>query len=301
MDISTLKLFMEVAHQGSFTDVAKTEGVAPSSVSRAIAGLENELGIRLFQRSTRKLKPTEAGLVYLERIASIVDELESARQIATDVSEEPRGTLRVTAPTVFGQTHIVPLLPELQARYPSMTIELLLTDAYLDLIEERVDVAIRLGSLQDSTYIARRLQKMDFFICASPEYIEKHGKPDTPQEIRNHNCLLFPRTGHSLNWLFKDNDGNIFEVPISGKCLITNSDAIRQSALSGMGLALLPDWLINTDVQSGSLVTLFDEFTVTATNYGSAVWLLYPSREYVPLKTRVFINYLVTSFRDKSA
>jgi len=149
MDIDSLNLFLHVMHQRSFTEVAKQQNLAPSSVSRTMASLEKELGIRLFQRSTRQLEPTEAGSVYFERIAPIIRELEAAKQIAVDVNQEPKGTLRVTASVVYGQMNIAPLLPFLTAKYPSLTIELLLTDAYLDLIEERIDVSIRLGSLQD--------------------------------------------------------------------------------------------------------------------------------------------------------
>jgi DNA-binding transcriptional LysR family regulator len=297
MDTETLSLFVEVMRHGSFADVARNRGVAPSSISRAIAGLEQELGIRLFQRTTRKLEPTEAGVVYFERVAPLIAELASARQVATDVTEEPRGILRVTAPVVFGQLYLVPLLPALAQRYPNLSIELLLSDAYLDLIEDRIDIAIRLGSLRDSSYIATRLRELEFYICASPAYLAQHGAPATPQQIGSHNCLLFPRTGYNLNWLFRDRDGNVLDIPIHGNCLITNSQAIRQCALAGMGLTLLPDWLIQEDVQSGALVRLFAEYDVTASDYDSAAWLLYPSRDYLALKTRMFIDHLVSSMR----
>jgi len=290
MDTHALKLFMEVMRRRSFTDVANSHGVAPSSVSRTVANLEKELGFRLFQRSTRKLEPTEAGIVYYERISPLVDELESAKQIAIDINDEPKGTLRVSAPIVFGQRYIVPLLAELMEKYPLLSIELQLTDAFQDLIEERIDVAVRLGKLEDSSCIARRVKPMAFFICASPGYIKQYGKPDTPQLIQNHHCLLFPRTGYNLNWLFKSRDQSPVEIPISGHYLITNSEAIRQCAVNGMGLALLPDWLINDDIQSGTLVRLFDQYDVTATDYESAIWLLHPSREYMPLKTRLFLD-----------
>ena len=294
MEISTLKLFIEVMRQRSFTEVARAHGIAPSSVSRTIAGLEDELGIRLFQRSTRKLEPTEAGKVYFEHISPSIDELETAREIAADVSVEPRGTLRVTSSIVFGQLAIVPLLPEFAALYPDLAVELILTDEFLDLIENRIDVAIRLGTLQDSSYIARCLQSIKFYICASPEYIANHGKPENPEQIKAHKCLLFPRVGHNLNWLFKDGEQTITEIPISGKYLITNSQAIKQCTLAGMGLSLLPDWLVNKEIIAGKLVRLFPDFDVTATDYESSVWLLYPSKEYLPLKVRVFIDFLNT-------
>jgi DNA-binding transcriptional LysR family regulator len=296
MDLETLELFVEVMRHGSFADVARARGVAPSSISRAIATLENELGIRLFQRSTRKLEPTEAAMVYFGRINPVVNEIETARQLALDVTEELKGTLRVTTGTVFGQTAIVPIIPELAKTHPQLSIELQLTDAYLDLVEERIDVAIRLGSLKDSSYIAKRLANMEFHVCASPDYIRRCGIPQKPEDIENHDCLVFPRTGYSVDWLFKDSRGGIKHIPIKGKYLITNSQAIKQCAITGMGLTLLPDWLINDALASGELVSMFSEYVVTATDFESAIWILYPSREYMPLKSRVFVDYLQLKF-----
>ncbi len=297
MDINTLKLFVEVMQRRNFTDIARTHDIAPSSVSRSITALEKELGIRLFQRSTRKLEPTEAGLAYFARVKTIIDDLNSAQQVAADLTEIPTGTLRITAATVFGSNHIVPLLPELAAKYPELAIDLNLTDNYLDLIDERIDVAIRLGTLEDSSYIAKRLTKMVFSICASPRYLEQHGTPITPDQIADHKCLLFPIAGYNLNWLFKDTQQNIIEATTSKTVLISNSNAIRQCTLLSMGLSLLPDWLVNNDIEQGKLVRLFPDYQVTTTNYDSSVWLIYPSKEYLPLKTRVFIDILTDRFK----
>ncbi|NOX76582.1 MAG: LysR family transcriptional regulator [Gammaproteobacteria bacterium] len=293
MDTEALEVFLDVMRQRNFTDVARARNLAPSSVSRTITGLEKEIGFRLFQRSTRKLEPTEAGRVYFERVEHILDELLSARQIAADLIEEPKGTLRISASTVYGEMYIVPLLPEISAKYPLLSIELILTDAYVDLIEERIDIAVRLGTLQDSSYIARQIKKLEFYVCASPRYLSKKGKPGSPQEIKDHNCLLFLRNKQNVNWLFKDSADEITETTISGKCLVTNSRAIKQCAIAGMGLALLPDWLVCDDIRSGSLVRLFDEFDVATTDYNGAIWFLYPSREYVPIKTRIFMDHLL--------
>jgi len=294
MDLDNLYLFIEVVQQGSFAKVARTWNIDPSSVSRAIAKLESELGIRLFQRSTRKLEITEIGEIYFQKIVPLVDELKSAQQIAIDIHQKPQGTLRTTAGVAFAQQQIVPLLPQLAKLYPDLSIELILIDSYLDLIEERIDVAIRLGTLQDSSYMVKHLRKMNFYICASPDYLSKHSQPKNPQDIENHNCLLFPRARHSLDWLFKDKAGKITEIKIRGKYLLTNSLAIKQCAIAGMGLALLPDWLVDSDLKSGTLVRLLAEYDVTATNFDSSVWLLYPSRAYIPAKTQVFIDYIVS-------
>ena len=292
MDLETLYLFIEVVQQRSFAKVARARNIDPSSVSRAIARLESELGIRLFQRSTRKLEITEIGEIYFQKIVPLVDELESAQQIAIDTHQKPQGNLRVTASSTFAQQRIVPLLPQLAKLYPDLSIELILTDFYLDLIEERIDVAIRLGTLQDSSYMVKHLRKMKFYICVSSDYLDKYGQPQTPQDIKNHNCLLFPRARHNLDWLFKDETEKITEIKIRGKYLLTNSLAIKQCAIAGMGLALLPDWLVDRELKSGKLIRLFAEYDVTATNFDSSIWLLYPSRAYIPAKTKVFIDYI---------
>lgn len=298
MDLATLNLFIEVVQQGSFAQVARMRNIDPSSVSRIIAKLEAELGIKLFQRSTRKLEPTEAGVIYYERVFPLLEKLEAAKQIATDIHYQPQGTLRVTVGSTFAQKQVISFLPDFTKAYPDLSIELIITDTYLDLIEERIDVAIRLGTLQDSSYMVKRLRKMSFYVCASPEYLTKFGKPKTLKDIEHHNCLLFPRYNSNLNWLFKDKKGKVTKIKIKGKYLLTNSLVIRQGAILGMGLALLPDWLISNDFESGSLVRLFAQYEATATNYESSIWLLYPSRTYIPTKTKVFINYLAAKLGE---
>ncbi len=287
---------MDVMQQRSFAAVARSRNIDPSSVSLAIAKLERDLDIRLFQRSTRKLQPTEAGQLYFDRVFPAVAELTAAQQQAMEITQTPRGTLRVTAPSVFAQKQLAPLLPEFAQQYPELRVELLLVDAYLDLIAERIDVAIRVGSLQDSTYRLQQLRPMEFFVCAGSGYLQQHGAPEKPEEIIDHTCLLFPRRNHSLNWLFKDEAGQTTEVPIQGQYLITNSAAIRECAISNMGLTLLPDWLIEKDIATGKLVRLFSHYTVTATDFNSSVWMLYPSQTFIPRKTQVWIDYLTKNF-----
>ena len=299
MDLESLQIFLDCLHRGNFTDVARQHDIAPSSVSRVISGLEKELGFRLFQRSTRRLQATEAGQRYGDRISVLLEDLDAARHHASSVVEQPSGLLRVTAPVVFGELYVVPLLPDLLAHYPDLHIELLLNDAFIDIIDERIDLAIRLGTLQDSSLIARRLSDLSFHICASPAYLDKHGTPLQPQQIQDHECLLFPRRGYNLNWIFKNNAGEQTEIAIKGRCLITNSRAIRQCAIDGMGLALLPDWLIRQDIKENALVPLFPDYQVSATDFNAAVWMLYPSREYLPSKTEVFMEQLHASYGVK--
>lgn len=191
MDISALHIFVDVVRRGSFAAVARDRSVDPSSISRPIVALEAELGIRLSQRTTRQLSLTEAGLVYFERVEPLVEEMAQARLAAVDLGARPTGVLRLTAAVSFGQKCIVPLLPAFSASYPELTMELMLTDAVVDIVTERIDLAIRLGPIPDSTFIARELLRTTYSVCASPDYLRRCGPIDTPDDIRGLNCLRF--------------------------------------------------------------------------------------------------------------
>ncbi|NEQ70352.1 MAG: LysR family transcriptional regulator [Symploca sp. SIO2D2] len=298
MDLSALQIFVEVMIQKSFAAVARDRNIAPSSVSRTIAGLEKELGVRLFQRTTRRLSPTEAGTAYFERIEPLIEEMQQAINATIDISGQPKGTLRVTASVSFGQKCIVPLLPDFGAMYPELTVDLLLTDAIVDLFADRIDVAIRLGLLADSTLIAQQLLRTHYRVCASPQYLQQFGHPQQPNDIQQHNCLLFALPGFRSRWIFKNSSGLTSEVPVHGRTIISNAIALEQCAIAGMGLALLPNWLIDNDLQAGTLVDVFPNYEVTATDFNTAAWLLYPSRTYVPLKVRAFIEFLKNSMQQ---
>jgi DNA-binding transcriptional LysR family regulator len=291
MDVATLQLFIEVVRQGSFAAVARDRNLDPSSVSRAIANLEEELGIRLFQRTTRQLSPTEAGQLYFERIEPLVEEMQQAVDAATDVADQPKGKLRVTASVSFGLKCIVPILPEFQALYPDLTVELFLTDAVVDLFADRIDLAVRLGTLADSTLIAQQLMRTHYVVCASPAYLQRFAPLNHPTDVTHHNCLLFPLAGFRSRWIFKALTGEQTKVSVTGQTIISSGIALQQCAIAGMGLALLPNWLIDEELKSGTLINVFPAYEVTATDFNTAAWLIYPSRAYIPLKVRVLIDF----------
>ena len=258
MNLEVLKTFVEVMRQGSFASVARERNVDPSSISRAIAGLEQELGVRLFQRTTRQLSPTEAGIIYCDRIEPLLEEMQRATELVTE-AEQPKGTLRITASVSLGIKCIIPLLAEFEASYPELTQELLLTDTRLDLLTERIDLAIRLGQLQDSSAIAQKLMSVRYSVCASPAYIHQHDKIEHPQYIAQHNCLLFPLAGYRTRWIFRNELGATFEVPVMGRTIISNAIGLQTCAIAGMGLALLPHWLTDAEIEAGRLVRVLPE------------------------------------------
>ena len=292
MELTTLHLFVAVVRQGSFAAVARDRNLDPSSVSRAIAALETELTVRLFQRTTRKLSLTEAGATYFERIEPLVEDLQQAGRIAADLTTQPQGQLRVTASVSFGLRCIVPLLPQFQAQYPQLTVDLMLTDAVVNLLAERVDVAVRLGQMADSSLIAQRLMPTRYAVCANSAYLDRVAPFERPADLAHHNCLLFPLEGFRSRWQFRDEQGQVTAVDVQGQTVVSNAVALRDCAIAGMGLALLPHWLIDKDLGSGALVRVLPSYDVTATDFNTAAWLVYPSRRYIPTKVKVFTRAL---------
>lgn len=297
MDISVLQVFIEVFRQGSFAAIAKERQVDPSSISRSISSLEKELGVRLFQRTTRKLSPTEAGTIYFNRIEPLVEEMLRAVDQLKDISERPKGILRVTASVSFGLKCVIPFLAEFEAIYPDISLYLLLTDSRLDLLTEKIDLAIRLGTLEDSTFIAQKLMSTKYWVCASPSYLREKENVNHPQDITKHDCLLFPFSDFRTHWIFRNSQGEITTISVKGRNIISSAVGLQQCAIAGMGLALLPQWLINEDLAAGTLVKVLPDYDVTAKNFQTSAWLVYPSRTYIPLKVRVFMDFLKQRFK----
>jgi DNA-binding transcriptional LysR family regulator len=252
--MGSLGLFVDVAHRLSFAAVAKDRDLDPSSVSRAIAELEAELGFRLFQRTTRTMTLTEAGALYLARIEPVVAEIADARDAAAQVVGKPRGTLRMTASVTFGQTRIVPLLGEFRALYPDLKVECLFTDANVDLVAERMDLAVRLAPAVEGDLIAAKLMDTRYRVVASPAYLASHPPLHQPADLGRHRVLLFNLRSFRNRWLFRNAAGDVEAVPIDGDITLSPAGSLLEAAAAGLGPALLPDWLVDTTIAAGRLI-----------------------------------------------
>jgi DNA-binding transcriptional LysR family regulator len=235
---------------------------------------------------------TEAGDLYLARIEPLIEELRRAHEAATQVSEAPRGLLRLTASVTFGQMRIVPLLAEFRALYPELQVEGIFTDSNVDLVADRIDLAIRLAPVIEGDLIAAKLMDTRYRVVASPGYLASHPVLDRPQSLTAHKVLLFNIKSFRARWLFRDREGHQEAVPISGDITLTPAGSLLAAALVGLGPALLPDWLVNDAIAAGSLVDIFPHHAVTATTFDTAAWLVYPSRAYLPNKVRVMADFL---------
>ncbi len=294
MNLADLVLFAETARLGSFAAVAKARGTDPSTISRKLAALEDSLGLRLFQRTTRSLSLTEAGDLYLSRALPLIEELARIGVEARDTSAEPKGILRMTASVTFGQAMILPLLPAFRRAYPDIRLECLFTDQNLDLIAERIDLAIRLAPAIEGDVIAARLMTTRYRVVAAPGYLAGAPPLRTPDDIAVHRLLLFTIRPFQTRWLFRDASGTR-EVPVQGDITISPAGAIRDAALAGLGVALLPNYLTDPEIAAGRLTRCLPEWDVTATSFDTGAWLVYPSRSFLPLKTRAMIDFLGTA------
>ena len=287
--ISGMEVFAKVALLGSFSAAARALGMSQSMATKHVDAIEDRLGARLFQRTTRRLTLTEAGRRYLEACERILGEIEEAdAEAAADVAE-PRGLLRLNAPLSFGFRQVVRALADFAALYPQLTVDLGLTDRFVDLVEEGWDLAIRLGMLRDSSLIARRLAPASVVLCGSPDYLGRHGVPKTTADLAAHNCLGYtmPSATAGDRWSFGV-DGSV-AVPVAGNLRANNGDALRAAALAGQGLIYQPTFLVGEDLRAGRLVCV--HLDAPPFQFGN-VYAVYASSRHVPAKVRRFIDFL---------
>lgn len=291
MDLGQLRTFVDVHRSGGFAPVAKDRGVSPSSISRAIASLETALEVRLFQRTTRQLSPTEAGDAFYRRVLPLVEELEDACAEATEGTKRPSGRLRVTASVSFGQIRIAPRLKEFRTAFPDIELDLVLSDAQIDLLAERIDLAVRHGPLADSGMAARKLADVHYRLVASPDYLLDASPIEKPPDIADHPCIAFPYDGFRTRWQFR-NKAETQEIAIAPAVTASNAGAILQCVRDGLGLALLADWTIGRDLDTGRLVELLPNWHAAGGQFENSIWLVFPSRKFIPAKTRAFADFL---------
>ncbi|RBP07284.1 DNA-binding transcriptional LysR family regulator [Roseiarcus fermentans] len=289
---AALEAFVRVAETQSFSEAARRLRISKSAVSRSVGALETELGARLFNRTTRSLNLTEAGRGYLERVTRILADLEDADRALGRLQARPRGRLQVSAPMSFGFLHLAPALPEFLARFPEVDVEMALSDRFVDLVDDGFDVALRIGALPDSSLVARRIAPIRLTLCASPDYFGRRGTPQAPDELKAHECLRNRTVARVEEWRFVDPDGKPRLVPVSGRVGANNGDALRAMALAGVGVALLPTFIVGPDLSAGALVPALDRFLAQ----DLAMSAVYPHSRHLSPKVRAFVDFLVERF-----
>lgn len=256
MQIEDLRIYIAVIHAGNFTAAAEQLMLSKQYVSRRMAALEASLGVRLLIRNTRKLSVTDAGLLFAQHAQRILDEIQEAELAVSEQQQTLRGTFRINLPMSFGMSHLSPLIAEFLSHHPALQFQIELADRYVDVIGEGVDMAIRIGTLADSTLIARPLGELKRVICCSPDYLKRAGTPQHPDELLQHACLRYGREGQN-GWELQVN-GKAKWLAVQGPMVSNNGEVLRDAALAGLGLVLLPAFIVESALQRGELVTVLD-------------------------------------------
>jgi len=293
--VTSMQVFARVAALGSFSAAARALGLSQTMVTKHVAALEERLGIKLLHRSTRRLVLTEGGRHYLAAVERILAEIEEAEASAGLDRIEPRGTLRLNVPVTFGFREIAPALADFSRLYPALRVDLGLADRYVELIEEGWDLAIRVGRLKDSSLVARRLAPCRLMICGAPSYLDRHGVPQSVEDLARHNCLGYTlsSTISADRWVF-GTDGDVV-VPVKGNLRANNGDALLAAALAGQGLIYQPTFLVGDGLRSGALVRVLPDLPT----YELSVHAVLPSGRQAPAKVRAVVAFLAERFAPK--
>lgn len=291
-NVSDMEVFVRAVLRGSLSAAGRDLNLTPAAVSYRIAKLEDSLGTRLLHRTTRRLQLSEDGAEYFRSAEHIVAQIEQAEAAISRRGEVPHGTLKVTAPASFGRQHIAPIMPKFLRRFPELHLNLVMTDEMIDLLGEGVDLAIRIHELKDSGFIARKLAPEQRVVCASPEYIARHGQPREPGDLIHHNCIVLTQQPY---WVFEGPSGPE-RIKVSGNFQCNNGEVIREAVIAGVGIALKATWDVAGAIKAGRLRVLLADYPISSK---TSIWALYPSRRNVPAKVTAFVSFLKEHFSSQ--
>ena len=287
--LSRIGIFIEVAKHESFVGAARHMGITTSAVSKQIQNLEHSLKAKLFHRTTRKVTLTEEGALFYERTRHALDDIEEAKEQLHDLKAKPYGTIKISVPASFGASHLKKPLAEFASKYPEVTMNVSFDDRTVNIAEEGYDLAIRIGSLQDSSMIARKLIDVDFTVCASPIYFEKNGVPKTPEDLINHNVIAYTRNKGAHEWQYETSDGKFGTTKLSSSFKADSAVMMIEASLNDIGIIIMPTLFIKQYIASGELLEVLAEYkTVPERN----VYAVFPPNRYLSTRVRLLIEHL---------
>lgn len=294
-----MAVFVRVVELGSFTAVAQSLGRTPSSISRQISRLEKKLGVRLLMRTTRKLGLSEAGQGVFQSCSEMLSAAYSATEAVGNFIETPQGLIRASAPMTFGKIAISPHVDAFLRKYPEVDVQLILTDKVMDLIDDSMDFVIRIEQSPAQGLAARRLIEIKYVLCASPDYLERRGKPETPTELKGHDCLFFGDNENDSKWVFRRGLDKI-TASVRGRYIVNHSEAMLEAVQTGAGIGFLPFFTARKALERNKLIQLFPDWELI-THYQGSAWILYLPNRYLPPKTRLFIDHLAANIKEDYA
>ena len=289
-----ISTFVDVAAKGSLSAAARAEGIAPAMIGRRLDALEHRLGVKLLQRTTRKIALTDEGLAFLEDCQRILVDLEDAESAVSERSAKASGHLTVSAPAGFGRQHVAPLIPAFLAKHRDVAVTLNLNDRIVDLIGDGIDVAIRIAALSDSNLVGVKLADNRRVVVATPAYLKRHGKPQSLDALAKHNCLAMSSDGSQRGWTFRHNGKNLM-LKVAGNMVCNDGEVLHDWAMAGKGLAWRSMWEVGAAIESGKLVTVLDEYAAP----GNDIHAVFAQRRHLPLRIRAFVDFLRQTYGKK--
>jgi len=289
--LESLRAFTKTVERGSFSIAGRDLRLSRSAISKYVRELEESLGVQLLNRTTRKVNPTENGQAYYERCVAILADLDEADRAVTQLQAEPRGLLRVNAPMSFGTLHLSRTIADFMAKYPELKVQLVLSDQLIDPMQEGFEVTLRIAELGTSNLIARKIVPANRVLCAAPAYLARRGTPQHPRELRQHDCLAYGYLATGNQWKLTGPDGDHW-IQIPWSLCANNAEVLKDAALAGNGIALLPTFIAGADLQEGSLVAILPDYKPPALS----LYAIYPPTRHVAMKVRLFIDFLVERF-----
>lgn len=288
-----ISTFVEVAAKGSLSSAAREEGIAPAMIGRRLDALEERLGVKLLQRTTRKIALTDEGVAFLEDCQRILVDLENAEAAVSERSVRASGHLQISAPAGFGRRHVAPLIPSFLAQHREVSVTLNLNDRVVDLIGEGIDVAIRIAALSDSNLVGVKLADNQRVVVAAPSYLKRHGTPQSLDDLARHNCLAISSAGSQRGWAFRQNGKNLV-LRASGNMVCNDGAVLHEWALAGKGLAWRSMWEVAGDIEAGRLVSVLEKFAAP----GNDVYAVFAQRRHLPLRIRAFVDFLRKAYAE---
>ena len=292
-----LKTVVAVVETNSFTAASDRLGISKALVSKYVGEVENQLGIRLFNRTTRQLALTDSGRRYYEQAIILLEQFSAMVDNVTGEQTAPRGLLRISAPVTFGEMRLAPLLPKFIALYPDLTIELVLTNGAIDMLEEGIDVRLRIGGVDDSNMIARHLTNFPLVLSASPNYVQANGLPITPEQLGEHQCIIDSNFRVGKQWPFISPKGQAETINVQSGVAVNSPQAVREIAIADGGIAMTPNFIVEDALADGRLLRVLPEYTTL--EFG--LFAIYPHRKYVAKKVRCFIDFVLEQFSKQSS
>lgn len=291
--LTEMEAFICVVDQGGFTDAAKKLGMSKSAVSKHVSALEARLGARLLNRTTRRVNPTEIGLAYYDRATQVLNGATEADEMVNSMQSAPRGALRVSVPVSFGITQISGIVGDFLSKYPDVSINMVLDDRFVELVAEGFDVAIRIGTLEDSSLRARKLAESKAFLVASPDYIRRHGKPERIEDLADHELLHYTNLSTGNFWKLKLRSGEERQVRVGGRLTANNGESLKRAAEAGIGISLAPAFILGDSIREGRLVPVLEDLDLDMLG----IYAVYPAGRFTQPKLRAFIDFLADRFK----